>query len=828
MYKKFPVGILFFPVLFAFMECVLHVSIFKTVDTGLLFAVLFAFAYGVLAFGLTSFKNRIVNRIMLVLITTLTVVYFALQAVFYNIFKVFISVYSISQNAGDAREFWKEALHGIIASTPQLIFIIVIPVIAVAVMTRLGFIGTGLLSSDAPKAGAASADHASGGNTGNSADHTSKEKSNGSAGHTSGENMSGSAARDNEDTVEKLQSEAAAAKETKASDTDADSFADEIPEIVSKAPVPEPAAVSPVTAARTLPSPVLRLVILAGAVLLYFGVMFSLRLAGTDANSSYDLYNGNFVLDLGIQKLGVLTSAGLDVKQVLFDSGSRIDLADSSDLTSLDMADALVMPGLPSPVPVSESAADTKTPAADESVPQDIDNENNGTGSLDTPDGTAPTSTPVPPTPTPIDTSPNVFDIDFAALAESESKKEIKKLHEYFAGVAPTKKNEYTGMFKGYNLIYLTCEGYSPWAVDENVTPTLYKLTHSGFVFTNFYNPIWYTSTSDGEYVECQGLLPYNTNSFKRSKTNALPLCFGWQFLKLGYNCRAYHAHTATYYGRNETHPNMGYTFKAKGAGLAMTDVWPESDLEMVQLSLPEYINDEHFHTYYMTVSGHLEYSFSGNYQARKNKELTDDLPYGSEVRAYLACNIELDRALEYLIDELDKAGKLDRTVIAFGGDHYPYGLSDAAIDEVAGEHVERNFELYRNNFVLWNSQITEPIVVDKYCSSLDMMPTLSNLFGLEYDSRLFMGSDILSDAPALVIFGNQSFITDYCKYNSKTREITMLREDIELPQDYISSVSKIVQNKFAVSKNILLNDYYRYLLDYIPGVVTKVPDTYD
>ena len=153
---------------------------------------------------------------------------------------------------------------------------------------------------------------------------------------------------------------------------------------------------------------------------------------------------------------------------------------------------------------------------------------------------------------------------------------------------------------------------------------------------------------------------------------------------------------------------------------------------------------------------------------------------------------------------------------------------SDEAIDEVAGEHVERNFELYRNNFVLWNSQMNEPVVIDKYCSSLDMMPTLSNLFGLEYDSRLFMGSDILSDAPALVIFGNQSFITDYCKYNSKTGKVEMLQEDVELPEDYISSVSRIVRNKFAVSKNILLNDYYRYLLDHIPGVVTKVPETYE
>ena len=819
MYRKFPVGICFFPILFAFMELVLHLSVFKTPDTGLLYAVLFAFAYGILAFALTGFKNRIVNRIMLVLITLITTVYFGLQTVYYNIFKVYVSVYSISQNAGDVTEFWKEAVHGIVDSIPQLILLMVVPAIAVAVMAKFGFIGVWIAKD---------------------ADGKAKDKASKNADAArdkaliTAESKSGKAEAKAADSTEKT--EAKAADDTaKPEAKTADSFADEIPEIVSKGNVTKETASTETdadkqTAFRIHPV-VLHLFMFAAAIALYFGVVFSLRFAGTDANSSYDIYHGNFVLDLGVQKLGIITSAGMDIKQVLFDSGSELELdgnAGVNGLSGLDMPGNLPVAASPSKVPSDETQDGTDDTGMTGGGTADAKSRTDGENAEgSTPETASPTPTP-PPTPTPIDTSPNVLDIDFAALAESEKNKDIRSLHEYFASAAPTNKNQYTGMFKGYNLIYLTCEGYSPWAVNKELTPTLYKLTHSGFVFTNFYNPIWYTSTSDGEYVECIGLLPYNTNSFKRSAENALPFCFGWQFLKLGYNTRAYHAHTHTYYGRNYTHPNMGYIFKAKGAGLAMTDVWPESDLEMMELSVPEYINDEHFHTYYMTVSGHLEYSFGGNYQARKNKELVQDLPYSNEVKAYIACNIELDRALAYLIDELDKAGKLHNTVIAFGGDHYPYGLSDEAIDEVAGEHVERNFELYRNNFVLWNSQMNEPVVIDKYCSSLDMMPTLSNLFGLEYDSRLFMGSDILSDAPALVIFGNQSFITDYCKYNSKTGNTEMLQEGVELPDDYISSVSRIVRNKFAVSKNILLNDYYRYLLDYIPGLVTRVPESYE
>lgn len=721
----------FFSAVLAFAELMFHLYKFGTFGTGALYGVLFAVPAGLLISALTSFGSRTVNIVLTWVLMSLCAIVFGLQIVYSHVFKVYIGFYSITQNAGDATEFWREALNGIVASIPALMLTSVIPLLAVGFAIKKHYV---------------------------------------------------------------------------AEDVRGYVFESKIFAFLNK------------LSFKKLTAPVLTLV---AAIATYLLSVLGLRICGTEVYTPYDLYHNSFMLDMGIEKLGVMTAFSLDLKELVFGAPSdSLDETGDVNLGSLNVD--LSSSGLPviTPPEVIADAAITPVPT---STP----------APSSAPDADAtPTPTPLPtpsptPTPVPIDTSPNVLDIDFEALAQSESDSEISDLHSYFATVEPTKRNEYTGMFKDYNFIYLTCEGFSPWAVDEKLTPTLYKLTHSGFVFKNFYNPIWYTSTSDGEYVECLGLLPYSTNSFKRSKNNALPFCFGWQFLKLGYTSRAYHAHTATYYGRNETHPNMGYIFKAKKAGLAITDVWPESDLEMMQLSVPEFINDDHFHVYYMTVSGHLEYNFYGNTQAYKHEADVAELPYSSACRAYIACNMELDLALKYLIDELEAAGKLDNTVIAFGGDHYPYGLTMDQINELAGHTVEENFELYGNYFVLWNSQIEEPIVVDKYCSSIDMMPTLSNLFGLEYDSRLFMGTDILSDSPALVMFSNQSFITDYCMYNSSTGEVTMLA-DVELPEGYISSVSKIVKKKFAVSKSVLLKDYYRYLMDFIPDVVTKVPDTYE
>ena len=197
----------------------------------------------------------------------------------------------------------------------------------------------------------------------------------------------------------------------------------------------------------------------------------------------------------------------------------------------------------------------------------------------------------------------------------------------------------------------------------------------------------------------------------------------------------------------------------------------------MVAATVGDYTGAAPFHTYYMTVSGHLRYTFGGNFIARKNRDLVADLPLGEHARAYLATQIELDRAPELLLQELEAAGVADRTLIAVSADHYPYGLSH-------GEIV----------------------------ASLDILPTLLNLMDLEHDSRLLMGVDAFSDAPPLVIFNNRSFITDKGRYNSMTREFTP-RPGRQVPGDYVQAISEEIDRRFYYSARILDRDYYRVVV---------------
>ena len=436
-----------------------------------------------------------------------------------------------------------------------------------------------------------------------------------------------------------------------------------------------------------------------------------------------------------------------------------------------------------------------------------------------------------------IPTGDNVLDIDFQALEDGTSDETLKAMHQFFGTKSPTNKNEYTGYFKGKNLILITAEAFSPYVIDQELTPTLYKLSHEGFVFENYYQPDWTQSTTGGEFAVMTGLIPTwiggSNLSFRVSANDSMPIALGWQFEKVGYHALAYHNNTYTYYGRDKTHPNLGYEYHGIGNGLELkSNLWPCSDLEMMEATVDGYIQDyvkngTPFHTYYMTVSGHCNYTWSGNAMSRKNQAVIQEkYPNASEqVQAYLACNLELEYAMDYLVKALEEAGIADDTVIALTADHYPYALAEGGTDyykELSGvDDTERDTSRYRNTFILWSGCMEEPVVVDTPCSAIDIVPTLSNLFGLEYDSRLYSGRDIFatnyqanqySSNMPLVVFANKgygnSWITAAGTYEASTGTFTP-REGVTVDDKYVGRVKSLVGAKYAYAKLVIERDYY-------------------
>lgn len=515
------------------------------------------------------------------------------------------------------------------------------------------------------------------------------------------------------------------------------------------------------------------------------------------------IYSSEYQFENAVSNFGLYTGVRLDIKNLGNDDELLVNTGDS-------------VPALAGAEIETESTdrADTAKPADTQRVQAEQ--------TQSTEPETETESEPQEPEPV-IDTSPNVLDIDFDALEDGASK-ELVKVDEYVRSLEPTNKNAYTGLFKGKNLIFITAEAFAAEVIDEKLTPTLYRLATKGINFTDYYQPAS-AGTTGGEYANIMGMLPTaGGKSMKNTKNNHNYMTIGSLLNDEGYYGKAYHNNSYKYYDRDQTHINLGYSDGYMGYGNGMEDfvkkTWPESDLEMMQGTLPTYINKQPFNIYYMSVSGHSDYAKDLNAMSKKHWDEVKDLDYSDTVKAYIAAQLELESALTYLVDELETAGIADDTVICISADHFPYGLDQNESDsyeylsELYGYEVTNNFERDHNRLILWSGCLEEqePIVISSPTFSPDILPTLCNLFGIAYDSRLLPGRDVLSDSEALVYDLSYNWKTDYGTYLSSKGKFIPADEDIVLPDGYIDRIKSVVKSKINYSKKVLNLDYYAHV----------------
>lgn len=422
----------------------------------------------------------------------------------------------------------------------------------------------------------------------------------------------------------------------------------------------------------------------------------------------------------------------------------------------------------------------------------------------------------------------NVSKIDFATLSKSEKDETLKAMATYVNSLTPTSKNKYTGLFKGKNLILICAEAFSDSVIHKELTPTLYRLTHKGIYFSDFYQPAWGGSTSTGEYSFLTGLVPMDgveTIQKTRQKLNYYTL--GTQLMKQDYYSFAYHNGSYDYYDRQLTHKNLGYAdYLGEGNGLEdIAGSWV-GDSVFFDKTMDTYMDKQPFSIYYMTVSGHAPYK-NDNVKTKENIEQVKKVlgdKYEETTLNYFCYQLELEKALKIMIEKLEKTGIADDTVICMTSDHYPYGLSvsktygntkDYLID-LYDHSLDTDWDRDHNTWLLWsgcleNEQKEYACEVSEPTYSLDIVPTLLNLFGIEYDSRLLVGRDVFSDATPLVLWNNRSWITEKGRYDARTKEF-IPNKGVKEDESYVETVKKIVSNKIAFSDQILEKDYYRVL----------------
>lgn len=401
-------------------------------------------------------------------------------------------------------------------------------------------------------------------------------------------------------------------------------------------------------------------------------------------------------------------------------------------------------------------------------------------------------------------------------IIANEKNANYRKLHNYFISQPITEKNDLTGFFEDKNLIVIMMESTNNVVLNEEYYPNLYKLYNEGWSWENSYSPRNACSTGNNEMSGMVSL--YTINNLCTAnyyKNNVYPQSIFNLFSNAGYNTSSFHNYTEQYYARKVIHPNMGsgHYYGVVELGIPFSNVYQEwpSDIELVNKMLDITEDEERFMVWMTTVSAHQPYGQSSEL-GDKYLEMFEDTNYNTSLKRYMSKLKEFDIAIGTLIEGLEKQGKLDDTVIVLYSDHYPYGLSNNTLNSYFDYDVSEQFGVDKTPFIIYNPNI-QPEKHREYTSFMNLVPTIANLFNLEYDPRLYVGHDLLSeDYENRVIFADGSWIDEKAFYNASTGKIKYVDDNDAYTSEEIKNINTDVKNKISMSNLAIKTNYFNYL----------------
>lgn len=410
----------------------------------------------------------------------------------------------------------------------------------------------------------------------------------------------------------------------------------------------------------------------------------------------------------------------------------------------------------------------------------------------------------------------NIDDLIWEQVIEN-STGDFKTLSNYFISQEITDKNDYTGIFEGKNLIVIMMESTTNIAINEEYYPNLYKLYSEGWAWTNAYSPRNSCSTGNNEMSGMVSLFTINNScTANRYKDNVYPESMFNLFNDKGYTTSSYHNYTDQYYYRNTIHKNMGSGtfYGVEALGIPYSNVYQEwpSDVDLVKKFLEKTEDQDQYMAWLTSVSAHQPYTQSSEL-GDKYLDLFADTNYNISLKRYMSKLKEFDNAIGVLLEGLEEQGKLEDTVIVLYGDHYPYGLSTDTLNTYFDYDVTVNNEVDRTPFIIYNSEIKAQ-KFDDYTTYMNILPTLANLFDLDYDPRLYMGHDIMDDDyNGRIIFADGSWQDKKAFYNASTGKLIPVDKNDSYTNAEVVEINKEVSLKISMS-NLAIKTNYFYNLE--------------
>ena len=312
--------------------------------------------------------------------------------------------------------------------------------------------------------------------------------------------------------------------------------------------------------------------------------------------------------------------------------------------------------------------------------------------------------------------------------------------------------NDYTGLFKGKSVIVVMMESIDSWIIDNQTMPTLKYLMDTGLNFENRYSPFF----NGGQTINSEFAL--NTGLYAISDKTTIydlddveyPYSLAATLKENGYRVNSFHANTGKFYNRSEFHKRLGYDnhysaldLQKEGILKKENNYFSDSTFISDDTLYDYFVSDDLFLSFITTYSAHLEYT-DDNKVYKSIPHYLDKKDMSEEEYIYRTLASDTDRFLRILLKRLESSGKLDDVVIVLATDHYVYGYSDPAyVAEKKGVMNDRK-ELQKTPLVIWSNDVKHEDI-SEILDTADVLPTLLNLLGIEYNPNNYMGDDVFS-----------------------------------------------------------------------------------
>ena len=401
--------------------------------------------------------------------------------------------------------------------------------------------------------------------------------------------------------------------------------------------------------------------------------------------------------------------------------------------------------------------------------------------------------------------------------------------------------NEYTDIFKDKNVIVIHFESLQSFVMNlsfggKEALPNINKLASEGIFFSNFYPQVGVGTSSDSEFTFSTSMMPSSNGTVFVSYANNYYVSLQKLLKEQGYYTFSMHANNGDFWNRANMHKSLGYDkFYSKNYyeiddvigtfGLSDKSFFRQSVSMIKDIAA----NNEKFMGTLITLTSHVPWSDTDKMGEYNVGYLEDDV-----MGRYIKALHYSDEALGEFIDELDKEGLLDNTVLVIYGDHdarismdsynllYNYDSSTGKLLTSGDKgYVDVNKYKYALDkstpYIIWTKDQKFNVKCDTPMGMIDSLPTLGNMLGVS--SKYSLGTDIMSikDGSNMVVFKGGSFLTDKYYYNSQNDEVYSIKNQMVIDiydKEYIDVRKEKARQILEVSDDIISFDLLKEIVN--------------